>query len=123
MPNFTGNNNFEGKITNPRAVTALTAAATVNLNFSDPKSWSLTLNQITTINITGTYVNDDIVFIRTTGDFVLKFVQATFTFEGTFLRQSDGVVTNYVGSKTNNVAVRCIDATNKIFEVVCNPNY
>ena len=123
MANFTGNVNFEGKTTNPRTTTALTAAATVNLDFSNPKAWTLNLNQITTINITGTYVNDDIVFIRVTGDFLLKFVQATFTFEGTFLRQSDGVITNYVGGKTNNIAVRCIDSTNKIFEVICNPNY
>ena len=113
--------NFEKKITNPRDVIILTPSSIVTLDFNNPKTWSLTLNQTTTINISGTYYNDDIVFIRVTGEQLLKFVQTGFTFEGAFIRTLDGVLMNYIGGKMNNIAIRCIDAANKLFEVVCNP--
>ncbi len=119
MANIPENLNIEGKLTNVRAIEALTSTSTVNINFSAPKLHTLTITQDTIFNVTGTYKQGDYVEIITTGNFTVSFIQSTFTFRGVFI--SSGVLTNYAGTASNSIVIRCTDSTNKIFEVISNP--
>ena len=96
--------------------TALTPAATVSVNFTSTDINTLTLNTDTTINISGTPYNGDVKYLEVTGDFLLKFVQATYTFRGDV--DGAGVLTSYDGLTTNLVAIKCINAASKIFWVL-----
>jgi hypothetical protein len=119
--NIVDNTNFEGKVTNPRTITALSSTSTVNIDFTAPKLHTLTITQNTIFNVTGTYKQGDYVELIVTGNFTVSFIQSTFTFRGVFI--SSGVLTNYVGTASNSIVIRCTDSTNKIFEVISNPLY
>ena len=58
-----------GKFVDVREITALTSTATVNLDFTEPKEWTLTATQATVFNITGTYETGDTVWVHVTGAF------------------------------------------------------
>ena len=105
-----------GKFVDVREVTTLTSTATVNLDFTEPKEWTLTATQATVFNITGTYETGDTVWVHVTGDYTMSFIQSTFTFYGNL---TAGLVNGYNGLKYNYIGVKCIDATNKKFRVVC----
>lgn len=104
------------KIEAERNVNTLTAASTVNIDFSNWNVENLTITEDTTINITGTYKTGDIVTFNCTGDYLLYFVQTDFTFKGKL--DSNGVLINYNGLKDNFLKIECVDSSNKIFNII-----